>query len=167
MKTLHQLEKESLRVQESSKELEMRANQQEERLKEAKLRMQKIEDEEREKCKKTSAILKEFQKKTGNGPFFETLLDILLNFQGFINHFMVIRKTFFQIFISFFSGGINSIRRTVKCLAETLSQLVDAVRTVQEDQSKMSMIIDRLATKVNFFNYFLYVAVYFAYFPAE
>lgn len=47
-------------------------------------------------------------------------------------------------------GGINSIRRTVKCINETLSQLVDGVRTVQEDQSKMSTIIDNLATKVNY-----------------
>ena len=31
---------------------------------------------------------------------------------------------------------------------ETISQLVDAIRTVQEDQNKMAMIIDKLATKV-------------------
>ena len=47
-----------------------------------------------------------------------------------------------------FAGGINSIRRTIKNMNETMSQLVDAVRTVQEDQSRMSIIIDKLATKV-------------------
>ncbi len=31
---------------------------------------------------------------------------------------------------------------------ETLGQLVDAVRTIQEDQSKMCGVIDKLATKV-------------------
>ena len=36
----------------------------------------------------------------------------------------------------------------MKFLGETLSQLVDAVRTVQEDQSKMCLVIDKLATKV-------------------
>lgn len=83
MKTLHQLQQENLRVQETSKDLELRAKKQEERLEQAKLRLQKIEEDEREKCKKTTAILKDFQKKSGNGPFFESLLDILLNFQGF------------------------------------------------------------------------------------
>ena len=32
---------------------------------------------------------------------------------------------------------------------ETLSQLVDVVRTVQDDQAKLSLIVDKLATKVN------------------
>ena len=40
------------------------------------------------------------------------------------------------------------MRRAVKCINETISQLVDGVRTVQEDQSKMTLIIDKLATKV-------------------
>lgn len=31
---------------------------------------------------------------------------------------------------------------------ETISQLVDIVRTVQEDQARMCVIIDNLATKV-------------------
>ena len=31
---------------------------------------------------------------------------------------------------------------------ETLSQLVDAVRTIQEDQGKITNVIDKLATKV-------------------
>ena len=31
---------------------------------------------------------------------------------------------------------------------ETLSQLIDGVRTVQEDQCKITLILDKLATKV-------------------
>ena len=31
---------------------------------------------------------------------------------------------------------------------ETMSQLIDAVRAVQHDQSKFALIIDKLATKV-------------------
>lgn len=36
----------------------------------------------------------------------------------------------------------------MKCLNETVSQLIDGVRVVQEDQSNMALIIDKLATKV-------------------
>ena len=82
LKTLRQLEKERLRVQESAKELEERAKVQEYRLEQAKLRMQKIVDEDRERCKKTAALLKEFEQNSCKGPFFDSLLDILLNFQG-------------------------------------------------------------------------------------
>lgn len=32
---------------------------------------------------------------------------------------------------------------------ETISQLIDSVRTVQQDQSNLTVIIDKLATKVN------------------
>ena len=67
-----------------SKELENRAKQQEQRLEQSQLRMQSIEAEEREKCKKTAALLKEFEDNSGNGPFFESLLAILTNFQGII-----------------------------------------------------------------------------------
>ena len=42
---------------------------------------------------------------------------------------------------------------------ETISQLVDAVRSVQEDQTKLSSIIDKLATKV--INIHLLVVNYF------
>ena len=50
--------------------------------------------------------------------------------------------------IPFTIGGVNTIRRTVKCMNETISQLVDGVRTVQDDQSKMCIVIEKLATKV-------------------
>ena len=40
------------------------------------------------------------------------------------------------------------MRRTLKCLNETMTQLIDAVRAVQEDQSRMALIVDKLATKV-------------------
>lgn len=79
---MRQLKKESLRAQDSSKDLEKRVKQQEERLEQAQLRMQSIEAEEKEKCKKTAAILKDFEAKSGNSPFFESLLAILTNFQG-------------------------------------------------------------------------------------
>ena len=39
---------------------------------------------------------------------------------------------------------------------ETMSQLVDGVCTVQDDQYNMSVIIDKLATKVKSYDVFRY-----------
>lgn len=82
LKTLDQLQKDNLRVKEIAKELEKKAKLQEERLEQAKLRMDAIEAEEKEKCKKTAAILKELETSSCKAPFFEALLEILTNFQG-------------------------------------------------------------------------------------
>ena len=72
----------SFRIQETNQELEKKAKQQEERLQQAQLRMQAIEAEEKERCKKTAAIFKELEANSGKSPFFDSLLDILNNFQG-------------------------------------------------------------------------------------
>ena len=80
LKTLHQLRKETLMAQESSKEMEKRAKEQEYRLEQANLRMQAIEAEEKEKCRKTAALMKEFEANCGSSPFFQSLQDILNNF---------------------------------------------------------------------------------------
>ena len=50
LKTLKQLEQETLRAKETSLELEKKAKVQEYRLEQAQLRMKKIEDEEKERC---------------------------------------------------------------------------------------------------------------------
>ena len=62
--------------------MEKKSKVQEYRLEQAQQRMKQIEDEDKERCRKTAAILKEFEKQTGNGPFFQSLLDILINYQG-------------------------------------------------------------------------------------
>lgn len=46
----------------------------------------------------------------------------------------------------------------MKCINETISQLIDAVRNVQEDQIKLSAIVDTLASKV-YNNLFLYLRI--------
>ena len=71
-----------MRANESARKLEERAKWQEYRLEQASLKMKKIEEEEREKCKKTAALMKEFEKASDKSPFFERLLEILTNFQG-------------------------------------------------------------------------------------
>lgn len=82
VKTLRQLAKENAKAQERSLELEKKAQVQEYRLEQASIKMKKIEEDDKDWCKKTAALLKEFEKKSGNGPFFESLLHILSNFQG-------------------------------------------------------------------------------------
>ena len=82
MRTLKQLEEETVRAKQKSLELEKRAKVEEYRLEQAKQRMEKIEEEEKERCHQTAEILKEFESKSGNSPFFESLLKILGNFQG-------------------------------------------------------------------------------------
>lgn len=82
LKTLRQLEKETLRAKEVSVDLEKRAEIHEYRVKQAQQRMQQIEDEDKERCIKTAALLKEFEKNSTSGPFFESLLSILVNYQG-------------------------------------------------------------------------------------
>lgn len=76
------MEKETERAKKSSIDLEKKAKVQENRLEQARLRMDKIEAEDKERCQKTAAILKEFEKNSCNGPFFKSLLEILTNFQG-------------------------------------------------------------------------------------
>lgn len=82
LRTLNQLEKETRRQKQSSIDLEKRVQVQEFRLEQATIRMEKIDEEEKMKCMKTSALLKEFEKASCNGPFFESLLNILTNYQG-------------------------------------------------------------------------------------
>ena len=82
LKTLRQLEKESGRAKEYAQELLDRTNIQEQRFEQAKLRMEKIEEEEKDRCRKTAELLKEFESHCASGPFFESLLGILSNFQG-------------------------------------------------------------------------------------
>lgn len=41
------------------------------------------------------------------------------------------------------------MRRTVKCLSETTSQLVDNFQASQEEQSKNTLMINMLASKVH------------------
>ena len=79
---MRQLEKENIRVKEHALELEKRTERQKYRLEQANQRMKKIEEEEEERCRKTAALLKEFEKNSANGPFFQSLLEILGNFQG-------------------------------------------------------------------------------------
>lgn len=89
LKTLHQLEKETQRANDSAKELKQRTQIHEYRLQQATEKMKKIEDDERERCKKTSDLLKEFEKNSANGPFFNSLLDILTNFQGIYDFYIL------------------------------------------------------------------------------
>lgn len=82
LKTLGQLKKDNVKIHETTKDLERKAKKQEDRLQQAQLRIQAIEAEEKERCKKTAAILKEFETQSCKGPFFDALLDVLNNFQG-------------------------------------------------------------------------------------
>ena len=43
----------------------------------------------------------------------------------------------------------------MKCLNETVKQLIDSVQNVQDDQFRMSQIIENLATKVKYTIFFL------------
>lgn len=147
LKSMRQLQKEKIRAQQNADELEKRAKIQEYRIEQANLRMKKIEEEEKERCKQTADLLRELKESSNScsGPFFEKLLGILTNFQGILLYIHYPTK---KLILNYYLGGINSVRRTVKCINETLSQLIDTVRTVQDDQAKMSLIIDKLATKV-------------------
>ena len=82
LKSLSQLKKEHERAKKANHELEQRTKVQTYRLEQATMRMKKIEEEERERCKKTAELLKKFQQNSCNGPFFDSLLDLLTNFQG-------------------------------------------------------------------------------------
>ena len=82
LKTLRQLEKETIRAKELSEEMEKKAKIHESRVEQAQQRMKKIEDEDKERCLKTASLLKDFEKNSCKGPFFESLLSILVNFQG-------------------------------------------------------------------------------------
>ena len=79
---MRQIAKEAARVKASSNELKKKAQVQEYRLEEATIRMRKIEADDKERCRKTAALLKDFEEKSGNGPFFESLLNLLINYQG-------------------------------------------------------------------------------------
>ena len=91
------MEKERLRAQESAKELEERAKVHEYRVEQAQIRMKKIEEEERERCRKTANLLKELENNSSKGPFFESLLDILLNYQG--TNLFLHYQTFFLAYV--------------------------------------------------------------------
>ena len=82
MRTLRELEKDTLRAQQHLLQIEKRNKIEEYRLDQANIWMQKIEEVEKEKCKKTAALLRDFEQKSTSGPFFESLLNILLNYQG-------------------------------------------------------------------------------------
>lgn len=84
---MRQLEKERLRAQQASMEREEKLKVHTYRLEEAQKRMAKIEEEEKERCSKTAEILKMFEQSSANGPFFNSLLEILTNFQGIIINF--------------------------------------------------------------------------------
>ena len=99
LKTLKQLEKETLRAREASKHLEEKAEAEELRLEEAKIRMDRIVEDEKEHFNRTAEILRNFEKQSGNGPFFKSLLDILVNFQGKDNHSINSMKTSFLLII--------------------------------------------------------------------
>lgn len=83
LKSMRQLAKEKMKAQELSREMEKRAKVQEYRLEQANMKMSKIEAVERDKCRKTAALMKEFEDKCGKAPFFKGLFEILLNFQGY------------------------------------------------------------------------------------
>lgn len=82
LKSMKQLEEETARVKKANQEMEQRNKDQKYRLEQATIRIQKIEEEEREKCRKTAEILKQFEQQSTSGPFFTSLLDILNNFLG-------------------------------------------------------------------------------------
>lgn len=76
------MQKEAKRAKERSIEIEKQNKVNLYRVEQAEARMRKIEEDERDKCRKTAEILKEFERKSCKGPFFQSLLDILTNFQG-------------------------------------------------------------------------------------
>lgn len=82
LKSMRQLEIETARLKQASVEMEQRNKDQQNRLEQAKARMKKIEEEEKERCKQTAEILKQFEQNSCTGPFFQSLLDIMNNFQG-------------------------------------------------------------------------------------
>lgn len=84
LKSLNQLKVETARAQQASYEREKRIKVEKYRVEQAEIRMKNIEEEERERCRKTAKILKEFERKSCNGPFFEKLLEILTNYQGIV-----------------------------------------------------------------------------------
>lgn len=105
LKSLRQLEIETARARQASKDIEERNKVQKYQSEQARERMLKIEEEDRERCRKTAEIFKDFQKKTCNGPFFSSLLDILTNFQGTIIFY-------YQDFLNFLTITTSSyIRR--------------------------------------------------------
>lgn len=81
LRSLRQLEIETSRVKQANLELEQRAKVQNYRLEQASSRLKKIEEEEREKCKLTAEIMKKFEQNSCSGPFFDSLREILNNFQ--------------------------------------------------------------------------------------
>lgn len=83
---MRQLAKDNFKCQQAALEMEKKAKVQELRVEQANLRMKKIETEEIEKCRKTAALLKEFEANSCKGPFFDALLEILINFQGSFLH---------------------------------------------------------------------------------
>ena len=76
------MEIETARVQEANLEMEKRTKVQNYRLEQASARLKKIEEEEREKCRITAEIMKKFEQNSCSGPFFDSLLEIMNNFQG-------------------------------------------------------------------------------------
>lgn len=82
LKSLSQISKENAKARQDSLEMTKRAKIAEQRLQQASIRMKKIEKDEKDRCKKTAALLKDFENESANGPFFDSLLHILLNFQG-------------------------------------------------------------------------------------
>lgn len=87
LKSLNQLEIETARAKQASLEMEKKNKVQKYRLEQAQARMRKIEEEEKERCRKTAEIFKKFQENSCNGPFFQSLIDILTNFQGMTGSF--------------------------------------------------------------------------------
>lgn len=82
LKSLRQLEIEAARAKEASLQLEKKTKIHKYRAEQAELRMRNIEEEEKERCRKTAEIFKKFKSSSGSGPFFDNLLDILTNYQG-------------------------------------------------------------------------------------
>ena len=82
LKSLRQLKIETARAKEAHLAFEQRSKDQQYRLEQAQTRMKQIEEEEREKCRLTAEIIKKFEQNSCTGPFFESLLEILNNFQG-------------------------------------------------------------------------------------
>lgn len=62
--------------------MEKRSKLHQYQVEQAQQRMQKLEEEDKERCRKTADILWEFKAKSCNGPFFDSLLEILTNYQG-------------------------------------------------------------------------------------
>lgn len=81
---MRQLEIETARVKQANQEMEQRTKDQKYRLDQAKTRLKQIEEEEKEKCKITADLLKQFEQNSTSGPFFKSLLEIMNNFQGTI-----------------------------------------------------------------------------------